>query len=74
MSACPEDQIGNKKDRCADQADDPRIAESRPICREFGPSILFGECVDNLRHQRFAVLAVGHQGHSVALLIGKENS
>jgi hypothetical protein len=69
VSAYSKEQIGNKGDTCTDQADDPRIAESRLICREFGPSILFREGLDNLQHQRFAVLLIAHQDHAIALLL-----
>jgi hypothetical protein len=69
-----EEQIANKEgDTCADEADDPRVAESQLISREFGPSILFGEGVDNLQAQRFGVLPIGHQDHAIALLMCKEN-
>jgi len=33
---CSEEQIGEKGDRCADQRDDPWIAECR-VCRELPP-------------------------------------
>ena len=66
-----EEQIDEKHDGCADEGDDPRIAEWR-VCREFGPSILFGEGVDNLQHQRFAVLLIAHQDHAIALLVCEE--
>src|SRR6266403_5365499 len=66
-----EEQIDDKDERCADQADDPRIAECR-LCREFGPSILFGEGLDDLQHQRFAVLLIAQQDHTIALLICEE--
>src|ERR1700758_5773073 len=68
-----EEQIGDKDERCSDQADDPRIAESR-LCREFGPSILFREGVDNLQAQPFGVLRIGHQDHAISLLICEEKS
>src|SRR5882762_4020305 len=47
-----EEQIRNKDHTCADQADNPRIGECR-VSREFSPSMLFGEGLDNLQHQRF---------------------
>ena len=46
MSGYSEEQVGSKDDKYADHDDDPRIAESRLICGEFGPSILFGERVE----------------------------
>src|SRR6267378_3870381 len=67
----PEEQIGDNDEGCADQADEPRIPECR-ICREFGPSILFGEGLDDLQHQRFAVLLIAQQDHTIALLICEE--
>jgi hypothetical protein len=73
VSGCSEEQVGSKDDKYADHADDPRIAESRLICGEFGPSILFGERVDNLQHQGFAVLLIAHQGHTIALLVCEEH-
>ena len=72
VSDYPEEQIGNKEEDTCAQADNPRIAECR-VCREFGPSILFGEGVDNLQHQGFAVLLITHQDHTIALLICEEN-
>ena len=66
-----EEQIGEKDDTCTDQADDPRIADPR-LCREFGPSILFGEGADNLQAQRFGVLLIAHQDKAVALFIREQ--
>jgi hypothetical protein len=72
VSDYSEERVGSKDDTCADQADDPRIAESRLLSREFGPSILFREGVDNLQHQRFAVLLIANQDHTIALYICEE--
>jgi hypothetical protein len=73
VSAYSEEQVGSKDDKYAVHADDPRIAESRLICGEFGPSILFGEGMDNLQHQGFAVLLIAHQDHAIALLMCEEH-
>src|SRR5258705_10098326 len=62
------EQIRNKDHTCAAQADNPGIGECR-VSREFSPSILFGEGLDNLQHQRFAVLLIAHQDHAIALLL-----
>src|SRR5580704_1223087 len=71
VSGCTEEQVGNKeKDTCA-QADKPRVAECR-FFREFAPSILFREGVNNLQAQRFGVLTIGHQDHAISLLICEE--
>jgi len=69
VSDYPEEQIGNKEEDTGAQADDPATAESRLICGEFGPSILFGDGLDNLQHQRFAVLLIAHQDHAITLLL-----
>jgi len=67
----PEEQIGDKDDTRKDQGYNPRIAECR-VCRQFGPSMLFGEGVDNLQTQRFGVLPIGHQDRAISLLICEE--
>ena len=71
VSDYPEKQIGNKEEDTCAQADNPRIGECR-VSREFGPSILFREGVDNLEAQRFGVLPIGHQDHAISLLICEE--
>src|SRR5215471_17164678 len=68
-----EERIGQKDDTRTAQADHPRIAESRLIGGEFGPSILFCESADGLQHQVFAVILIGHQNHTITLLICEEN-
>jgi hypothetical protein len=52
-----EEQIGDRGDRYTDQADEPRIAESRLICGEFSPSILFGEGAQEIMRHHIVPVA-----------------
>src|SRR6267378_3901123 len=71
VSDCPEQKIGNKQEDTCGQADNPRVGECR-VSREFGPSILFREGVDNLQAQGFGVLPIRHQDRAIPLLICEE--